>query len=285
MNARTHTVRFFRLPAIHGNQPMFLTFDTRGHLWFTTPDNSMIGEFDPQGWKLEGQWRVIPDSGPWDLAFVQGQVWYTENFISGIGVFNPVTHAFHDYVTPSPNSHPYGLSTDPTSNGHLWFTENSNSAERIGLLDTATGKITEYPIRATLKEGLTPHLITVDAQGHPWWSEGTARAIGTLDPAAAVPGQCVTTSGDCSGVIEYLLPPTPPGCVHSHVSGITAWGRMIWFDDSLSAQVGSFDPQNLSFRLYNLAVCNTHPHDGLLVDASGHVWWNEQYLNLIGELS
>lgn len=286
LNGSTHALRFYQLPATEGNQPLFLTFDPSGHIWFTTPDNSMIGEFDPQAWKLIGQWQVIPDSGPWDLAFAQGRIWFTEFFSSGIGEFDPATHTFHDYATPTFNSHPYGIASDPTNSDRLWFTENDSSVAQIGSFDVTSGKLLEYSIRATASSTLTPHLIVVDALGHPWWSEGPAHTLGTLDPALSMPGHCGASTGDCHGMSEYLLPPAPQSCTSTHVSGIAVQqNQLIWFDDSLSAQIGSFNPQTLSFTLYSLGDCSVHPHDGIAVDRTGHVWWDEAFLNAIGELS
>jgi streptogramin lyase len=55
-------------------------------------------------------------------------------------------------------------------------------------------------------------------------------------------------------------------------------------DNSLTAQVGSFDPSTGSFALNTLSNCNAHPHDGLSLDATGDVWFDEEFANAIGEL-
>jgi streptogramin lyase len=41
-----------------------VAFDGSGNLWFTTPNNSMIGEFSPSAGKFVGQWPVTAGSGP-----------------------------------------------------------------------------------------------------------------------------------------------------------------------------------------------------------------------------
>jgi streptogramin lyase len=273
----------YTLPNVAGNQPLFLAFDAQGHLWFTTPNNSMIGEFDPATRRFVGQWPVISDSGPWDLTFVNGRIWFTENYISGIGEFDPVTHAFRDFATPTPNSSPYGIAA---RGGQVWFTENSGGVAQIGLLDTAHGdQVVEYPIRADESGTVTPHEIAVDAKGDPWWTEGTTRALATLDVAAATPGQCGASSGDCTGVSEYPLPAAPAACPSAHTSGIVvAPDQTIWLDDSLAAQVGHFDPATGQFTLYNLGNCNAHPHDGLVLDKGAHLWFGETFGGELGEL-
>ena len=286
--ASTQQTVFYKLPNIAGNQPIFVALDNSGNVWFTTPDNSMIGEFSPTSKSFVGQWAVTAGSGPWDLTFNLGQIWYTEHFVSSIGSFDPVTHSYTDYPTPSANSNPYGIAANDPANGNLiWFTENNSSVARIAVLDTGNNNtISEYPIQAQANSGLTPHLLALDAQGHPWWSEGWVRAIGTLNPAQATPGACGTTSGDCIGVHEYALPAPSNTCSGSHVSGIALQSTgLVWTDNSLSAQIGSFNPATQQFTMYNLATCGRHPHDGLNTDAASHIWWDEEFSNALGELT
>jgi streptogramin lyase len=285
--AGSHALNFYTLPNISGNQPIFLALDSSGHVWFTTPNNSMIGEFDPNTRSFVGQWPVTPGSGPWDLTFNKGMIWYTEHLVSSVGEFNPQTHTYQDFATPSPSSNPYGIAANDPANGNLiWFTENNSSVARIGVLDIArNNQIYEFLIRAQLPSNLTPHLLKLDARGFPWWTEGWVRAIGVLNTRVATPGVCGTSSGDCKGVTEFYLPPPPASCSSSHVSGIAIQGtQLVWVDDSLSAQVGSFDPYNRQFTMYDLSNCGAHPHDGLNLDATHNVWWDEEFANNLGEL-
>jgi streptogramin lyase len=282
IKASNHAVVFTTLPNIPGNHPIFLTFDSSGNLWFTTPDNSRIGEFSPSSGTFVGQWPVTAGSGPWDLAFSGSTLWYTEHLGSAIGSFDPSSHAHQDHQTPSAGSQPYGIAV---AGGSIWFTENNSSVDRVGVLNTKNNAISEYPIVQPTSG--TPHLMTVDASGHPWWTEGWSNTIATLDQAAATPGQCGTTSGTCAGIRRYRLP-APATCASSgtHASGIAYGGSptRVWLDNSLTAQVGSFDPSSAAFSLTTLGNCSAHPHDGLTLDQPGHVWFDEEFANAIGEL-
>ena len=282
LKASSHTVVVYTLPSIPGNQPIFVAFDGSGNLWFTTPNNSMIGEFNPSTGKFVGQWAVTPGSGPWDLTFAGGKIWYTEHLVSAVGSFDPSTHAYRDFQTPTANSNPYGIAAN---GGLIWFTENNSGVDRIASLDTRTDAIAEYPIVQPLSG--TPHLVAIDGAGHPWWTEGWSNTIATLNPAVARPGQCGTTSGACTG-IQRFKPPAPTTCSTSgnHTSGIAlqAASGLVWFDNSLSAQVGSFTPSGNTFGMTSLSNCSAHPHDGLSVDAAGNVWFDEEFANAIGEL-
>src|SRR3984893_3865013 len=283
LKASSHTFAFFTLPNITGNQPIFLALDGSGNIWFTTPNNSMIGEFNPSTGQFIGQWPVTAGTGPWDLTFAGGKIWYTEHLASAVGSFDPSTHTHQDFQTPSANTNPYGIAAN---GGLIWFTENNSSVDRIAVLDTTNNNaISEYLIEATLN-GHTPHLITIDARGNPWWSEGFSKAIATLNPAAATPGQCGATSGNCKGIQRFLSPVTTNCSTATHVSGIAfqASTGLVWFDNSLTAQVGSFNPSNNTFAMTSLSNCGAHPHDGLNVDGAGNVWWDEEFANALGEL-
>jgi len=260
-----------------------VAFDGSGNLWFTTPNNSMIGEFSPSSGEFVGQWPVTAGSGPWDLTFANGQLWYTEHFVSAVGRFNPTTHVHQDFQTPTANSNPYGIAA---SGPLVWFTENNSTVDQVAVLDTShNNAISEYPI-VQPRSG-TPHLIVVGANGHPWWTEGWSNTIATLDPAAATPGSCGSASGNCTGVQRFTVPASSTCGSSTHTSGIAydvATDR-VWFDNSLTAQVGSFTPSTGTFAMTTLSDCNAHPHDGLSLDSAGNVWFGEEFANAIGELS
>ena len=283
LTASSHRLVFYKLPSVSGNQPAFLMFDGSGNLWFTTPNNSMIGEFSPSSGQLVGQWPVTAGSGPWDLTSAGGKIWYTEHLESAVGSFDPATHTHQDFQTPTANSNPYGIAAN---GGLIWFAENNSSVDRIAVVDTTSNNaISEYPIVQPTSG--TPHLVAIDARGNPWWTEGWSNTIATLNPSAATAGQCGTTSGVCKGIQRFVAPP-PATCANSgtHTSGIAIQrpSGLVWFDNSLTAQIGSFDPSGATFAMTSLSNCSAHPHDGLSLDGAGNVWFDEEFANAIGEL-
>jgi virginiamycin B lyase len=282
LDPSTGAFSYYTLPNIPGNQPIFVAFDGVGHLWFTTPNNSMIGEFSPSTGTFVGQWPVTAGSGPWDLTFANGQIWYTEHLGSAVGRFNPTDKTHQDFPTPTANSNPYGIAA---SGAHVWFTENNSSVDKVAVLDTGqSNAITEYPIVKPLSG--TPHLIVIAADGHPWWTEGWSNTIATLNPAAATPGNCGTGSGTCTGIRRFPVPAFTTCGASTHTSGIAyeAATDQLWLDNSLTAQVGSFSPSTGTFAMTTLDRCSAHPHDGVSVDLAGNVWFDEEFANAIGEL-
>jgi streptogramin lyase len=280
LNASTGVITYYTLPNIAGNQPIFLAFDGSGNLWFTTPNNSMIGEFNPSSGAFVGQWPVTAGSGPWDLVFDGEKIWYTEHFVSAVGTFDPSTHTFQDFQTPTPNSLPYGIAANEQQ---VWFTENNSSVDRVAVLNSTNDVISEYPIMQPLGNS-TPHLISIASNGDPWWTEGWSNTIATLNPAAATPGTCGTTSGVCDGITRFQLPTSLVCSSSSHVSGIAYQSStgLVWMDNSLTGQVGSFNPMTDAFDMSSVG-CH-HPHDGLILDPAGNVWCDEEFANALGEL-
>lgn len=283
------SVRFYTLPNIPGNQPAFVQPDGAGRIWFTTPNNGMIGEFDPATGKFVGQWPVTSGSGPWALTFSHSFLWYTEYFASAIGRFDPASHTFIDLQTPSPDSHPYDIvAAEQVDPDRVWFTENNPSVARIGVVDPANGNaVWEIPIRAEAPPTLTPHMIAVDHLGGVWWTEGYERVIGHLEPKEAYVGSCGTASGSCVGIREFPLPAASGACPASHISGIAIdkQAPVVWFDDSLSSQLGSVNMLTGGVTVFPLQGCSAHAHDGLNIDAEDHIWWDEEFANAVGELA
>jgi streptogramin lyase len=261
------------LPAGYG-QPVFVAVDHNGKVWFTMPVTNTIGMYDPVSTTLT-QWAVpTPAAGPWDIAIdSSGKVWFTEHYVNQIGSFDPNSQTFHEIATPASNSDPYGITVDTSNN--IWFTENTDSVALIGEYSNQ-GNLNEYKIRntSTAGTGLTPHLITIAPGGNIWWSEGWVSSIAVLNLAAAQPGTN-------NGVTEYQYTPSCSTC-GSHTSGISADKQgLIWLDDSLQNNFGSFPIGGGSFSFYSSP--GNHPHDGLNVDSQDKIWFDEEFSNKLAE--
>jgi virginiamycin B lyase len=256
-------IQEYPLPAGH-TSPLFIDIAPDGHLWFTEPTSDAIGEFDP----LSGQFKLIDvptkGSAPHDLVVDKnGNIWFTELLASQIGFINVKTRQIVETPTPGV-SHPYGITMDPK--GNIWFTENFAGIKQLGAFSpTPTGRISiaEYPISAD-----RPHLLEADAKGNIWFTAGFGGTIGEFN----ISNQQTT--------LYKVNSCTTDGC--THISGITIDKRgYVWFTDSLSQVVGYLNPAKGQVASKPLGKGNLHPHDGLVVDDYGTIWFTQQYGSML----
>lgn len=90
--------------------------------------------------------------------------------------------------------------------------------------------------------------------------------------------------GTNSGVYEYTYPRINGSSTHTSGISIDSNG-LVWFDDSLQNAFGSFpDSGTGSFSMYNAPSSRSHPHDGLQVDGSNRIWFDEEYAEKLAEV-
>ncbi len=242
--------------------PLFVVADPAGDLWFTQPTSDAIGEFDPIN-NMWHQWSVKKNSNPYDLVLdAQGNLWFTEWGGNQIGFFNTHTHTLVETPIPTAHTDPYGITID--KKGTVWFAENSPIGQIGSFTLTANGriKIVEYAVNA-----LRPHLITTDALGNVWFTEGFAGYINEFNPKTGADLRFRIFQGVCLNV---------GNCTGTHISGIRVDNHgNIWFSDSLNQQVGYLVPATGRIVVRTVRP-NAHPHDGLILDPNGRVWFTEQ---------
>lgn len=254
----------FQEPAGYSS-PLFVAVDTQGNVWFTEPNSSAIGELNPltDSWQ---QWPLLQGSVPYDLVFdTQGNLWFTEFGTSKIGFFNPQTQQIVENQTPTLNSNPYGITMD--QKGIIWFTENRDGVAQIASFTSSpSGKVTIIEHAVPI---LQPHLITTDKAGNIWFSGAFGGSIGEFNPLTGTTKTFLVSIGIC---------PIPAQCPGTHISGIAVDKRGdVWFTDSLDARIGYIVPATGRLEASRLAQTDAHPHDGLVVDNYGTLWFTEQY--------
>lgn len=264
------------------SSPAFLVVNSKEIIWFTEPSTNAIGRLihsNPPSWH---QWTVpTPNANPYDLVFDNnGNIWFTEYSGNKIGFFNTATKKFVENTIPTPASQPYGITKDPS--GNIWFVENTQ--QKIGSFTPTTSgtiTITEHVINPP--GGPVPHLITADSAGNIWYSEGFSGDIGEFNLQTNTSTNINVSAGICptptSGVTPTMTPAiTPTPCPSTHISGIAVDSKgRIWFDDSLNARVGYYDPTTSMIKTLTLSNPNAHPHNGLAVDSKGNTWFAEVF--------
>jgi virginiamycin B lyase len=121
----------------------------------------------------------------------------------------------------------------PDQRGSVWFA--SFGVGKVGRLDVASGKITEYPTRTP---GLHPHGITVSPEGIVWFS-AMPYGIGRIDPA--------------TGELQEFKAPDPTESARgSPHTIIVARDGKVWFTELTNGSITSFDPKTQQFRRYQI---------------------------------
>jgi streptogramin lyase len=235
-----------------------------------------------------------------------------------LGMLDPSTGTFQQWVVPSAGSGPWGVAVD--HQGYIWFTE--HYANKIGRFDPNSQSFMEISTPALNSQ---PYGITVDASNNIWFTEnndsvaligeysagtlkeykirnssttgtGLTPHLLTVDPQGNIwwsegwvhmIGQLIVSQavpGTNDGVTEFGYTPSCSSC-GSHTSGIGADSNgQIWFDDSLQSIFGVFSAgASGTFTLFNTPTANSHPHDGLNVDANNTVWFDEEFANKLAE--
>ena len=276
-------------PATGKFNPTFLQLDGNGHVWFTDPTNNAIGELTTSGnhWQ-EFTAGISTNEQPFGLVRDKnGNLWFAERAatpasgtqgVSKIGFFNTGTDAVVETAVPTANSQPFDLTYDATNNV-VWFSE--DNAPKIGKFTPSTNgtvSIAEFSVAAG-PTPFDPHMITYDGNGHLWYSGGFSTLIGEYTVATNTAQAFSLAGGICPtpGV-------TPTTCTVKFISGIALDSHgLVWFDEALSAVLGSYNPTTGAINLFALQS-GSGPGEGLGVDANNNVWVSMLYSKQLGEL-
>ena len=165
--------------------------------------------------------------------------------------------AFIQYLVPTPNSTPVGITAGP--DGSLWFTElDGNNIGRI----TINGAIIEYSVP---KANSKPIEITSGPDGNLWFTEESGNNIGRI-----------TTTG---AITEYAVP-TP----NSDPEFITAGpDGNLWFTENAANKIGRISTTG-SIIEYSVPTSDSNPLE-ITAGPDGNLWFTEGSGNNIGRIT
>jgi streptogramin lyase len=185
-----------------------------------------------------------------------GNLWFTENGASQIGMINPTTHAIAEFPTLTANSAPVGITAGP--DGNLWFTE--SAANNIGEINPTTHTVTEFALPTA---GSQPSAITVGPDGNIWFTEIGANQIGEINPGT-------------NSIKEFLIPTN-----NSSPTGITAGpDGNLWFTENGASKIGVISPLTHIVTEYSTPSANSQP-TGITNGPDGNIWFTETNTNRI----
>ena len=193
-----------------------------------------------------------------------GNIWFTEENASKIGMINPTTHAITEFATGTPPSYPRGITVGP--DGNLWFAERPGSgAGAIGMINPTTHAITQFSV----PNMPVPFEIAAGPDGNLWFTATAAGEIGNINPTT-------------HAITMFVVPPTQFG---NFPTGITAGpDGKIWFADSDGNAIGMINPTTDAISEFAVPTANAFP---LLITAGpdGNLWFTEEDAGKIGSIN
>ncbi|HEY4387280.1 MAG TPA: hypothetical protein VGN34_22720, partial [Ktedonobacteraceae bacterium] len=251
--------------------PTFVASDAQGTIWFTDPSHGLIGQLLPD----KDTWTLYPLAGstPYDLVFDEhGKLWFTDFQKGAVGLFDPATKKFLGSVKTPTSSIVYGITRGP--DGTIWVAENNTNFIASFTPTATTEGLTLHEHAVLTKQ---QHLITTDKAGNVWFSTGFTGQIGELP---------VGSNTAVTYCVSNAVSADP------HISGIAVDSTgNVWFTDSLNALIGTLNPKayandcqvpDSSAGVTTMAVgAGTHPHDGLIIDASDNVYFTQEFNNSV----
>lgn len=181
-----------------------------------------------------------------------------------------------EYKVATPYAFVFGIAVD--SRGRVWFTEQAGN--KIGYLDTASGKIEEFLIPAargiaekaggdksfSVSDIGSPTAIAIASDGTVWFVQRYGNVLSRFEPATKE--------------FQTFAIPTAQSAPH----GIAvAKDGSIWFTERNGNKIGRLDPVSKAVKEYPVPTQNSQPA-GIALDGNGNVWFAESDGNAIGSL-
>lgn len=290
-----HYVTEYKIPT-PCTQPLAITSDPMGNLWFTQTNTGKIAKFDP---KIEQfteyqnpRWPQGARSMMWGIDYSpDASIWFTDEATDGIWKFSIPDEKYERTDYPkSADSLPQRLSIEGSQ-----IIVNDFTGSKLTLLDVTqnTEGISFLNIPSPV-EGSVTAAFTVDPQKNIWytnWIFKTGGVLAKLNQEKVFQiGRNQTQLFDLIDI--YNFPPgmtTPNGIASDH-------DGKIWIVDTSSNFFFSFDPESEAFTKYitsNPQLSSYGNSSGVIkspvsrpywavFDQDGKLVFNEQTANRIG---
>ncbi len=219
-----------------------------GMIYIAVPNDNKVARFDPRT-QTFSNWEMPRAHQPTGILVDRtGTVWTTGYGNGSIARLRPATGMIAEFTVPSAGGGPHSLVISEDGET-LWFT--MQTGDKLGSLDTATGRIAEYETSGS------PSGITLDRAGNIWWCRSTDNKLGRIEPLTGKVSEIDLGRGS-----------RPRGIA-------TSADGMLWVTLYGKGQLVKVNPQTMK-------VVKTYPLPGgnagaqsVTVGTSGAVWINE----------
>jgi virginiamycin B lyase len=267
-------------------QPLAITTDSIGNVWFIESNTGNIAKFDPSSKNFTEYpnplWQHHEKALMWGIGYLSdGNIWYTDSGHNLIWKFSPIDKNYSSF-------------NYPVTLGQQVFPQMLvASGKKVYVNDFYGRKITSFnldQIGSTLDYSRIPSPgnynftsdMAVDSSGKIWYTVWIYQQGGILteyDPQT-------------ENRTQFNL---PPGILAPNGISIGQDGK-IWITDTASSLFFSFDPQLQQFTKFNTSLPPESAYGnstGIIktpisrpywnhIDDYGRVWFNEQVANSIG---
>lgn len=257
----------FKIPT-KCTQPLAITTDDNGMVWFGQTNTGKVAKFDPQlqqftefdnpGWPQKGR------SMFWGMTYYNGDLWYTDDAYNSIWKFTPASKTYERTNFPTnQDSLPHHIKI---KNNQLIV--NDFYENKISVLDIVpTGQNGTYANIPSPIQGAFTSSFDTDSQGNIWYTNWILKQGGALVKFnyneflafISSPQMANSTSMQFSDVFE--LPPTLGTPIGMSVDG----SDNLWMADTSSSSFFKFDSKNQKFTRY----VTSDPHPSVYGNATG----------------
>lgn len=290
-----HYVKEYKIPT-PCTQPLAITSDPDGNLWFTQTNTGKLAKFNPNNEQFteyeNPRWPQGARSMMWGIDYSpDASLWFTDEATDGIWKFSIPEEEYSRTDYPkSADSLPQRLSVEGSQ-----IIINDFTGSKLTLLDITsnTEGISFLSIPSPV-EGSVTAAFTIDSQKNIWytnWIFQTGGVLAKLDQEKVL--EAGTSETQLFDLIDiYTFPPgmTTPNGIASADDG------KIWIVDTSSNFFFSFDPETESFTKYITSTPQLISYgnsSGVIknpvsrpywaaFDKDGNLVFNEQTANRIG---
>lgn len=278
----TKYITEFKVPTLC-TQPLAITTDTSGNVWFTESNTGNIAKFDPISKTFHefsnSEWQKGEKSMMWGIySSPDGNTWFSDSQHNLIWKFDGQSNNYTSFIfpkTPGQESFPQMLVPDGK-----YILTNDFTGRKIAIFDTnqAGPTLQATSIMSPANYNFTSDMIP-DKSGKIWYTIWIYQQGGEL----------VNFDPSTSKFAEYTL---PSGIQAPNGISIDANGKL-WITDTASSIFLSFDPKSQEFTKYMTLpppVSTYGNASGLIktpitrpywnqYDEQGRLWFNEQVAN------
>ncbi len=279
----TKYIKEFKIPTLC-TQPLSITTDPSGNVWFTETNTGKIAKFDPTTNSFQEYdnklWQKGEKSMTWGIYYASdGNIWFSDSQHNLIWKFNTNTGDYTSFVFPKTEgqSEAFPQMLKPIGSDVV---TNDFSGRKIAIfsMNQSGTDLKTINVLSPGNYNFTSD-VSPDSSGNIWYTVWNYQLGGAL----------VKYNPQTSQFSNYTL---PSGIQAPNGISIGSNG-LIWVTDTASSMFISFDPQSQQFTKYITSVpqISTYGNASGLIktpitrpywnqfDDQGRLWFNEQVAN------